>query len=52
MQEFTTPETADFLFLGLGAVAVFTLGYIATMFLRYRNLQKDMDLIQELANEV
>lgn len=49
--EFTTPETADFLILGLGSVALFTLGYVATMFIRYRNLQKDIELIQQLAEE-
>ena len=51
MQEITTPETADYLLLGLGSVALITLGYIATMYIRYRNLQKDIDLIEQLANE-
>jgi hypothetical protein len=51
MDNFTTPETANFLYLGLGSVALFTLGYIGTLFVRYRNLQKDIELIQQLAED-
>jgi len=47
----TVPQTMSFLLLGLGAVAVFTLGYIATIVARYRNLRADERLIRELAED-
>lgn len=47
----TTPETMNFLLLGLGSIAVLVVGYIATIWARHRNLQKDIDLIRELAED-
>jgi hypothetical protein len=47
--ENTTPETLNFLFLGLGSVVLFVVGYIVTIWTRHRNLQKDVELIRELA---
>lgn len=47
----TTPDTLNFLYLGLGSVLLFVGGYIATIWARHRNLEKDMDLIRELADE-
>lgn len=51
MPEFVTPETTDFLYLGLGSVFVLTVGYIASLFVRERNLNKDLQLIEQLQNE-
>lgn len=45
------PQTLNFLYLGLGATAVLFLGYVASLFVRYRNLQKDAELIQQLAED-
>jgi len=47
----TTPETLNFLLLGVGATAVMMVGYIASLLLRHRNLQKDMELIEQLRQE-
>ncbi len=49
--ENTTPETLNYLYLGLGSIALFVGGYIATIWARHRNLQKDIELIRELAEE-
>ncbi|MEL6148441.1 MAG: hypothetical protein AAFV33_07660 [Chloroflexota bacterium] len=46
-----TPETMNFLLMALGATAVLTIGYIGSMFVRYRNLQKDIELIQQLTED-
>lgn len=46
-----TPDTTNFLILGLGAVFVFVIGYIGTLFVRQRNLQKDRELIEQLEQE-
>ncbi|MEM6529177.1 MAG: hypothetical protein AAF653_12845 [Chloroflexota bacterium] len=46
-----TPETMDFLLMALGATAVLMAGYVGSMFVRYRNLQKDAELIQQLAED-
>ncbi|MEO0563076.1 MAG: hypothetical protein AAF125_13290 [Chloroflexota bacterium] len=45
------PETMNFLLLGLGSVLVFVGGYIASLVIRRRNLDKDMQLIQDLAQD-
>ncbi len=45
------PQTVNFLYLGLGAVALLTVGYIGSIYVRYRNLQKDADIIEQLSDE-
>ena len=46
-----TPETLNFLYLGLGVTAVLFFGYIGSLFVRHRNLQKDAELIRQLAED-
>jgi len=50
-QSFTTPDTVSYLLLGLGLVAVIGLTFIGSMLLRYRNLQKDLQVIEQLQND-
>lgn len=41
----------EYLILGLVVVAVLMFGLIASMIARHRNLEKDMALVQQLAEE-
>lgn len=50
-QSFTTPDTINYLLLGLGVVALIGLTFIGSMLLRYRNLQKDLQVIEQLQND-
>lgn len=43
-----TLQTTDFLLLGLGASFLLGLGYLALLWQRQRNLQKDLDLLESL----
>jgi hypothetical protein len=47
----TTPDTTAYLLLGLAAVFVIMGGLIGSMMVRFRNLQKDRELIQQLAED-
>jgi hypothetical protein len=41
----------EYLILGLAAVAMFMFGLIGSMIARHRNLEKDLVLIEQLAEE-
>lgn len=45
------PDTILYLFLSLGASAVFIFGLIGSIVLRYRNIEKDRALLDEIARE-
>lgn len=45
------PQTANYLYLGLGSIAFFALGYVVTLWVRGRNLDKDLELIQRIAED-
>ncbi len=45
------PDTGIYLLLGLGVVFTILLVYIGSLVIRWRNLQKDMELIEDLRNE-
>ena len=45
------PETGEYLILGLIAVAALVGLLVASVIVRYRNLQKDIELIQSLKDE-
>jgi hypothetical protein len=51
MPESTTPDTLNYLLLGLGAVFVIMGGLIGSMILRFRSLQKDIDVINRLKED-
>jgi hypothetical protein len=51
MPENVTPDTAAYLALGLVAIAAVVLGYLASLYIRYRSLQKDQQLIEQLRDE-
>ncbi len=51
MPENGTPDTGAYLVLGLVAIATVVLGYLASLYLRYRNLQKDQQLIEQLRDD-
>jgi hypothetical protein len=47
----TTPDTAAYLYLGLAALAIIMGAFLASMVVRYRNLQKDLQLIDQLKED-
>jgi hypothetical protein len=47
----TTPDTVAYLYLGLAAVAVIAIGYIGSIIVRYRSLQKDLQVMEQLRDE-
>jgi len=47
----TTPDTVAYLYLGLAAVALIAIGYIGSIIARYRSLQKDLEVMEQLRDE-
>ncbi len=45
------PDTTAYLYLALAAVTLIVAIYIGSMAVRYRNLNKDLQLIEELRRE-
>lgn len=48
---FTTPDTNSYLYLGLAVVAIIFVVLVGSMWLRHRNAQKDMALVEQLARD-
>lgn len=48
---FVTPENNEFLYLGLAGTAIVFLLLVVSIWLRYRNAQRDMQLIEQLQAE-
>jgi hypothetical protein len=48
---FITPDNSNYLYMGLAAVTIIFGVLIGSMWLRYRNVQKDMALVEELAGK-
>jgi hypothetical protein len=46
-----TPDTLNYLLLGLGAIIFFAVVFVASIVIRYRNLQKDVELIEQLRED-
>jgi hypothetical protein len=46
-----TPETGNYLLLGLAAVAAISLLYAGSLAVRLRNLRQDLRLIEEIGQE-
>ena len=46
-----TPDTLSYLYLGLAVVAVIGLGFISSIILRFRSLQKDLQVMEQLRDE-
>jgi hypothetical protein len=46
-----SPDTFSYLILGLAAVSVILLGFIGSMVIRHRNLQRDLEAIEELSRD-
>jgi hypothetical protein len=51
MFESASPDTFGYLILGLAVVSTIVLLFIGSMVVRYRNLQKDLRLIEQLRDE-
>ncbi len=47
----TPPDTNSFLLLGLAAVAIILIILVGSMVVRYRNLQRDADMVRELQRD-
>ncbi len=47
----TTPDTVAYLYLGLAVVATITIGFIGSIILRFRSLQKDLQVMEQLRDE-
>lgn len=48
---FVIPNTTDYLFLGLAMVAIIMIVLIGSMVLRSRNLNRDLEMIETLAED-
>lgn len=48
MAENATPDTLSYLILGLVVASVIFVAFLGSMVARYRNLQKDVQLIEQL----
>jgi hypothetical protein len=46
-----TPDTLSYLYLGLAAIAAVLIIFIASLVIRYRNLQKDAETIMQLSED-
>ena len=46
-----TPNTASFLYIGYGIVIGLLILYLASLAVRRRNLEKDLELVETLAAE-
>jgi hypothetical protein len=42
------PDTLNYLYLGLASVAVLSAGYVVSLVLRWRNLQQDIQMLEQL----
>lgn len=49
--EFVTPETADYLWLGVAVIALIMGVLIASYVTRARSLQRDMEMLDSLEQE-
>jgi hypothetical protein len=45
------PDTGAYLILGLAAAALIMGAFVASLFVRQRNLSRDLDLIRKLSEE-
>ena len=46
-----TPDTVAYLYLGLAVVAIIAFGYISSLVIRFRSLQKDLQVMEQLRDE-
>jgi ABC-type polysaccharide/polyol phosphate export permease len=46
-----TPDTVPYLLLGLGIVTLIAAGFLGSLYVRYRNLQKDLQVIEQLRDD-
>ena len=47
----TTPDTVAYLYLGLAVVAIIAVGFVSSIAIRYRSLQKDLQVMEQLRDE-
>ena len=47
----TTPDTIAYLYLGLAVVAIIAIGFVGSIAIRFRNLQKDLQVMEQLRDE-
>lgn len=45
------PETTSYLTLALGVVATLTLGYLLTLWVRFQQAHKDIEILEKLNHE-
>lgn len=48
-ENFVTPDTGPYLVLGLVVVGITLVGYVASLWLRWRSLLKDEQILDELS---
>lgn len=51
MFETVSPDTFGYLILGLGVVSAIVALFIGSMVVRHRNLQKDLQMIEQLRQD-
>ena len=47
----TTPDTLGYLILGLIVATVIMVAFIGSMVVRFRNLQRDVEVLEQLGDE-
>ena len=47
----TTPDTVAYLYLGLAVVAIIGIGFVGSIAIRFRSLQKDLQVMEQLRDE-
>ena len=46
-----TPDTVAYLYLGLAVVSIIVVGYISSLVIRFRSLQKDLQVMEQLRDD-
>lgn len=47
----TTPDNVAYLYLALTVVALIAIGFVGSIVIRFRNLQKDLQVMEQLRDE-
>ena len=46
-----TPDNAAYLYLGLAVVATISFGFIGSIIIRFRNFQRDLQVLEQLRED-
>lgn len=46
-----TPDTTNYMILGYAVFSLVMAGYLASLFIRFRNLKQDLEVLEELEKQ-